>query len=410
MKIDLTNYKKAFVWLWLPKHADPIYVGKIVPQENIYTFRYDNEYLNNPEAIALSPFELPLEPKIFVPQGLNNIASCLRDAAPDAWGRRVINNELNVLETTELVYMLLSASNRVGALDFQFSDKEYIPRNTENVELTQLMQAAAYIDENKELPKELENVILHGTSIGGARPKAFIKFNDHKGFIAKFSSSSDYYNVIKSEFVGMRLAKLAKLDVADVQLHNVMKKDVLLIERFDRDLIGKNFCRKQMLSGLSLLKLNEMEARYASYPDLAEVIRMYFAKPKKDLPELYKRLAFNILIGNNDDHARNHSAFWDGEHLQLTPAYDLCPQPRIGQESTQAMAINGIYGNASKLSNIVSIAEHFQLSKNEAEDINENLIQSVRDNWQQVCDEGKLTKLEQSQLWGKSIFNTFVFE
>jgi Uncharacterized protein related to capsule biosynthesis enzymes len=410
MKIDLINYTKAYVWLWLPRHADPVYVGKISPQENIYTFKYDREYLNNPDAIALSPFELPLEQKSFVPEGLNNIASCLRDAAPDAWGRRVINNELNVLETTELVYMLLSGSNRVGALDFQFSNKEYLSRNIENIQLSQLMQAATYVDENKQLPKELENIILHGTSIGGARPKAFIDFPKNKGFIAKFSSTSDYYNVIKAEFVGMRLANLAKLNVANVKLHKVMKKDVLLIERFDRVFIDGAVYKKQMLSGLSLLKLNEMEARYASYPDFAEVIRMHFYNPKKDLPELYKRLAFNILIGNNDDHARNHSAFWDGKNLELTPAYDLCPQPRIGRQSTQAMAINGIDGNSSRLVNILTIADKFQLSNSEAKSINEDLIQSIRDNWEQVCDEGNLTKLEQSQLWGKSIFNPFVFE
>ncbi len=409
MKIDLANYKKAFVWLWLPKQVDPIYIGRILQRENIYTFAYDQDYLNSSAAIALSPFELPLEQKIYAPTGLNNIASCLRDAAPDAWGRRVINNELNVLETTELVYLLLSGSNRIGALDFQFSNKEYSPRNTENVELSQLMQAANYIDQNQQLPKELENIILHGTSIGGARPKAFIN-HDHAGFIAKFSSTSDHYNVIKTEFVGMRLAKLLNLNVANVSLQKVMNKNVLLIERFDREFIGNHVYRKQMLSGLSILRLNEMEARYASYPDFAEVIRMQFCDPKKDLLELYTRLAFNILIGNNDDHARNHSAFWDGKSLSLTPAYDLCPQPRIGQESTQAMAINGAYGNLSKLSNIVTIANKFQLSSIEAESINDTLIQSIKDNWQQTCEEAKLTKLEQSQLWGKSIFNPFVFE
>lgn len=409
MKIDPANFKKAFVWLWLPKHYEPVYIGEIQPRENIYTFKYDQNYINNPEAVPLSPFELPLVSKTFVPSGLNNINSCIRDSCPDAWGRRIINNELNVLETTELVYMLLSGSNRIGALDFQFSNTEYIPRNFENVDLIQLMEAASYIDQNKSLPNELANVILHGTSIGGARPKAFVN-QGNTAFIAKFSSTTDYYNVIKAEFVGMRLAKLLGINVADVELRNVMKKDVLLVKRFDRVAVGTKVTRKQMLSGLSILGLNEMEARYASYTDLAESIRMTFRNPNVYLHELYKRLAFNILIGNNDDHARNHSAFWDGKHLDLTPAYDLCPQPRLGFESTQAMAINGSYGNASKLSNIITTADQYHLTKEQALVVHADLIDGIKNKWQQVCDEGELSKLESDQLWGKSVFNPFAFE
>lgn len=149
----------------------------------------------------------------------------------------------------------------------------------------------------------------------------------------------------------MRLASLISLNVPHVQLKSVLGKNVLLVECFDRNKTFQGITRNIILSGLSLLGLNELEARYASYRDLADLIRQQFSDPSKDLAELYKRLIFNILIGNTYDHARNHSAFWDGSRLKLTPVYDLCPQPRAGREVTQAMAIEGKEGNFSTLNN-----------------------------------------------------------
>ena len=118
-------------------------------------------------------------------------------------------------------------------------------------------------------------------------------------------------------------------------------KDVLLVERFDRAKTKDDWTRKAMVSALTLFGLDEMMARYASYEDLAEIIRHRFTSPKATLHELYGRLVFNILCGNTDDHARNHAGFWDGEHLTLTPAYDICPQSRSGNVASQAMLIVG---------------------------------------------------------------------
>ena len=135
----------------------------------------------------------------------------------------------------------------------------------------------------------------------------------------------------------MRLAHIAGLNVAPVELARVANKDVLLIERFDHQQKGEDWSRKAMISALTLLGLDEMMAQYASYETLAEIIRYRFIDPKNTLRELFSRLAFNILCGNTDDHARNHAAFWDGHSLTLTPAYDICPQGCAGNEASQAM-------------------------------------------------------------------------
>jgi len=135
----------------------------------------------------------------------------------------------------------------------------------------------------------------------------------------------------------MRLAKIAGLTVAPVSLTKASNKDVLLIERFDRLKQSDRWQRKIMLSALTLLGLDEMMARYASYEDFAQIIRYGATDAQATLKEIFSRMVFNILCGNTDDHARNHAVFWDGNMLALTPAYYICPQGRNGREASQAM-------------------------------------------------------------------------
>lgn len=400
-----SNTNQAFVWIWLPQQIEPVVAGKIVLDNDRFHFVYGRSYLQRENAIALSPLELPLQKGTFEPSGLNIIHSCLRDAAPDAWGRRVIGYKYPKRRTNELDYMLLSGSQRIGALDFQQDNEYYQPRINGVPSLKQLLQAAESVEKREPLPAELDNALLHGTSVGGARPKALVK-NCDQHYIAKFSASTDYYDIVKTEFVAMRLAALAGLNVAEVQLQQVMGKDILLVKRFDR---GDQQTRRLMLSGLSLLQLNEMEARYASYQDLADIIRRHFDKPKETLKELYKRIVFNILIGNTDDHARNHSAFWDGQSLQLTPAYDICPQLRTGQEATQAMILNGESGNFSTLKNVLSICETYRLKQEEAKQIINQQVSIIKTHWDNLCEEAKLGEVERQRLWGTAILNPYCF-
>ena len=207
----------------------------------------------------------------------------------------------------------------------------------------------------------------------------------------------------------MRLAAKAGLDVASVRLENVAGKDVLLIERFDRIRTNDGWTRKAMVSALTLFGLDELMARYASYQDLAEIIRHRFTSPKATLHELYGRLAFNILCGNTDDHARNHAGFWDGERLTLTPAYDICPQSRSGNEASQAMLIVGDK-RMSTLANCLEAAPHFQLDASATEDIIAQQIGTIRDAWHEICEEADLTEIER-RLFGRRIFlNESIFD
>jgi serine/threonine-protein kinase HipA len=283
-----------------------------------------------------------------------------------------------------------------------------VPRGTETASLQQLVQAADLIDKGMPLSPELDQAIQHGTSIGGARPKAQIDDGDRK-YIAKFPSTTDLYSVVKAELVAMRLAALCGLHVANVSLTSSLHKDVLLIERFDRVHSKAGWQRNLMVSALTMLELDEMMARYASYEDLAELIRHRFADASATLRELFSRLVFNILCGNTDDHARNHAAFWDGQTLRLTPAYDICPQNRTGREASQAMLILG-EDRMSRISSCLNAAGHFLLSREEAVAIVEHQLTRITGQWDAVCTEAGLNKTDRAFLWGRQFLNPYAFE
>ncbi len=411
-----SEYSEVYVWIWLPEETEPVVAGKLTAVGPTYVFNYGKSYLQRDNAIAIYDAELPLRPGLLPLLPGLIIPGCLRDAAPDAWGRRVILNKkfgnkasgIDPAALDELSYLIESGSDRIGALDFQLSPTDYEPRYASGASLEDLMEATERVEKGIPLTPELAQALQHGTSIGGARPKALIE-SDTRKFIAKFSTSTDFYSVVKAEYAAMRLAAMAGLDVAPVTLESVAGKDVLLVERFDRTARGNRWQRKSLVSALTLLALDEMMARYASYETLAEFVRIKFGNAPGTLYELFSRIVFNILIGNTDDHARNHAAFWDGRMLMLTPAYDICPQSRHGRTATQAMLIMG-NNRSSRIVTCIAAAPQFLLSEEEAIDIIEKQITCIKQNWSIVCDEASLSEVDRNLLWGNQILNPYVFE
>ncbi|WP_298273365.1 type II toxin-antitoxin system HipA family toxin [Geobacter sp.] len=411
-----SEYSEVYVWVWLPGETAPVVAGKLTAMGPTYVFNYGKSYLQRDNAIAIYDAELPLRPGLIPLLPGLSIPGCLRDAAPDAWGRRVILNKkfgskasvIDPAALDELSYLIESGSDRIGALDFQRSPTQYEPRYASAASLEELIAATERVEKGIPLTPELAQALQHGTSIGGARPKALIE-SDTRKFIAKFSTSTDLYSVVKAEFIAMRLASMAGLDVAPVSLRSAAGKDVLLVERFDRTATANGWERKGLVSALTLLALDEMMARYASYESLAELIRTKFRNAPGTLRELFSRIVFNILVGNTDDHARNHAAFWDGLMLMLTPAYDICPQGRHGHTATQAMLITGD-DRSSRLVTCVEAAPHFLLSEEEAMQIIEKQITCIEQNWLKACDEASLSEVDRNLLWGNQILNPYVFE
>jgi serine/threonine-protein kinase HipA len=410
------SHNEAYVWIWLPGQTTPVVAGVLARADDQLVFNYGRSYLARKDAIPIYDTELPLKPGALPLLPGLSMPNCIRDGAPDAWGRRVIINrklgaqdkQIDPIELDELTYLLESGSDRAGALDFQLSPTEFAPRLSADASLDDLLHAADKVEQGVPLNAELDQALFHGSSLGGARPKALITADDRK-YVAKFSSRNDEYSVVKAEYIAMRLAGLVGISVAPVRLVGAARKDVLLIERFDRERTEQRWQRKAMVSALTLFGLDELMARYASYEDLATIIRHRFQAPADTLRELFKRLVFNILCGNTDDHARNHAAFWDGRSLDLTPAYDICPQRRAGNEATQAMLIIGDE-RFSQLSVCLKAAPLFLLSAEAAAALVADQVKTILGRWETVCDEAGLSEIDRQLFWRRQFLNPFAFE
>jgi serine/threonine-protein kinase HipA len=408
---------EAYVWIWLPQATEPVVAGRLQVIGDLVNFNYGQSYLGRDTAIPLYLPELPLRAGLISPLDGMTVAGCVSDAMPDAWGQRVIMQHLLGKAAAGadpavfglLTYLLESGSDRIGTLDFQASAETYVPRGEDGASLEELQRAASLVDERKPLSGGLDSALLHGSSVGGARPKALLADGERR-LIAKFSSSTDTYAVVKGEFAAMELAARAGLDVAKVELEESMGKDVLLVERFDRERAAGVERRRSIVSALSMLELDEMQARYASYADLAQIVRERFTAPKATLRELFARIVFNVLAGNTDDHARNHAAFWDGEMLTLTPAYDICPQPRSGGEASQAMQIAPSGYRMSQLSGCVEAAATYLLNPAEAREIVDHQIETIESQWSEVCDLALMSEAERVYFWRRQFLNAYALE
>lgn len=426
--------KGAYVWIWLPGQTGPVPAGRIFKTGSRYGFAYGAAYLQRPGAISIYAPELPLKVGPQLPQPPLAMASALRDAMPDAWGRRVIAyemlheraagqnkteaapvNEDTLDEIDELTFMLRSGSNRFGALDFQHSSDRYVPREAEPTPLAHLASAAERVERGLPMAPDLAACLLHANSIGGAMPKAQIRGEDAQ-YIAKFGragSGGELFNPVKAEYLAMRLAFEVGLDVPRVRLESAMDSDVLLVERFDRPGYANELDsdeRRAAVSALTLLGLDEMLARYASYEDFAEILRVRGAgSAKAMLAELFGRMTFNVLVGNTDDHARNHACFWDGGRLTLTPAYDIVPQTRVGREGSQAMLVCG-RDRRARLATCLDAAPKFLLSNEQALTIMDKQIRVIARRFDAVCEEAQISDADRRHLLGRQILNDLALE
>jgi len=415
-----TGPSRAYVWVWLPGETNPVVAGSLDARGERVFFNYGRSYLDRGNAIPLYLPELPLQRGRIEPRENLRVAGCIADAGPDAWGQRVILHrrfgriaaDSDPSDLSLLSYLLESGSDRIGALDFQESADTYTARSV-NASLDELVTAAERLEAGEPFSEELDNALLRGSSIGGARPKALLDDGGRK-LIAKFSSTNDPSPIVKAEAVAMELARRVGLDVAQASIMERLGHDVLLVERFDRTSVSGE--RRMMVSALTILGLDEMFSRYATYHELADVIRRRFSSPSETLRELFGRIVFNICVSNTDDHPRNHAAFWNGpesadsSELTLTPAYDICPQNRSGGEAAQAMEIDRSGFRMSQLSGCINAAEIYLLDKEEAREIVDHQIEVIHSDWADAADAAHLTQAERHALWGRQILNAYALE
>ena len=229
---------------------------------------------------------------------------------------------------------------------------------------------------------QVEELLLLGTSMGGARPKAVVQ-DEHGLWIAKFSRNDDRWSHPRVEHGMLSLARACGLSAADSRLETVAERDVLLVRRFDRDRENAGYRRHRMVSALTLLRTGDSPGERGdwSYLLLADEIRRVSAAPRDDLRELFGRICFNAAVSNLDDHPRNHAIVAKGRQWRLSPAYDLTPSPVLALERRDLAMICGRFGRYANRTNLLSEHGRFLLELGGATVIFERVARAVREQW-----------------------------
>ena len=386
---------ECFVYITLPGTTEPVTAARFELSTNangdpLGRFVYGRSYLDRADAVPFDPVELHLSNRVYETIALKGVFGALRDSGPDWWGRRVIERHAGMTQLTELDYLLQSSDDRAGALGFGLGPKPPAPKRAFNkrIDLERLQALADAILNDEELPAnteqaQVEELLLAGTSMGGARPKVVVD-DDEALHIAKFNSpKDDKWNHARVEHAMLTLARSCELTVADSKVVPVGGRDVLLVKRFDRERTDAGYLRARMVSGLTLLRTEDSHQSRDrwSYILLVEELRRVSEDPKRDAVELFRRMCFNALISNTDDHPRNHAMIAKEKPWRLSPAYDLTPMPHVSLERRDLALICGDQGRIINSKNLLSQARRFLLEKGDAERILAEMRTRVETTW-----------------------------
>jgi serine/threonine-protein kinase HipA len=384
----------CYVYITLPSQVESITAGRFTLSTNrqgivIGHFVYGKTYLARNDALPLDPVELKLTTQVYETVAMNGVFGALRDASPDYWGRRVIERHIGKSQLGEMDYLLYSPDDRAGALGFGLNQTPPAPKRTFNqtLDLVKLQGIAAAIIKDEELPVDTAEtqafeLMLAGTSMGGARPKAVVE--DESGLLlAKFNRFDDKWNSARVEHAMLVLARMCGLYTSESRIVTIGNQDVLLVKRFDREKMQNGYTRARMISALTLLKAEDSHRSRDkwSYVLLVEELRRISVIPIEDAHELFKRVCFNALISNLDDHPRNHAFIAREKDWRLSPAYDLTPTTQLSLERRDLAMSCGDAGRFANVQNIISQSGRFLLTKDQAQNIIQEMEEIVRQNW-----------------------------
>jgi serine/threonine-protein kinase HipA len=380
--------------------------ARVRKQKESATFEYDEGWLRHPARFSLEP-ALQLGPGPFHTAADMPMFGAIGDSSPDRWGRtlmrrmerrRAEREGVAPRSLQEIDFLLMVDDEaRLGALRFAdraggpFLREESVNRIPPLVELPRLLSATEHVMEDRDTEEDLRLLFAPGSSLGGARPKASVTERDGHLAIAKFPRKDDETNTVLWEAVALGLAKKSGITVPANRVEIVADKPVLLLRRFDRD--GNR--RIPFLSAMSMLGSRDNETR--SYLEIVDALRQHGSAPKADMEALWRRLVFNILISNTDDHLRNHGFLYAGqEGWRLSPAYDLNPVPTDIKPRILSTAINED-DNTASLPLAMDVAEYFELDADKAREIAEQVGKAVSE-WRDVAARHGLTRAEADRM------------
>jgi serine/threonine-protein kinase HipA len=348
------------------------------------TFRYTDQYLAHPYSYDLDPV-LPKSSGLFQTPAGKPMFSAFADSAPDRWGENLMRREERdraqaagtTPRTLRKADFLLGARDdtRQGAIRFRdpgtrtyySAHHQAVPRL---VAMPRLLHAADRLATGQPADRDIQDLIDAGSSLGGARPKAAVITTSGQLAIAKFPrAGSDDWDVTGWEKLELNLAQRAGLDVSASELVPVDGRHVLIVNRFDRDQTR----RIGFASALTMLEASDGEQH--SYLEIADVIERHSSQPEADLHQLYRRIVFSILTGNTDDHLRNHGFLRHRRGWNLSPAYDLNPNPDTPDRLSTAIDLDS---TDASLDTALSVTGYFRLSASTASTIITGIEQATR--------------------------------
>lgn len=420
----MTSERECYVYIVLPGETDFVTAARFtVAQtrdgEPIGTFVYGKNYLSRGNVVEFDPIELRLGDKPYQTARMNGFFGAIRDAMPDFWGRCVIERNADKAGLDEFDYLMNGPDDRAGALGFGLNKEPPAPRRefsrTLDLQALQEMAEAVLNDSADAIEiqtdaRQVQELLLEGTSMGGARPKAVVE-DDDSLWLAKFSAPQDRWSHPRVEHAFLRLAHACGLNVADSKLVTVGGKDVLMVRRFDREKTEHGYRRQRMVSALTLLKSEDIPAAKKdwSYLLLADEIRRASTSPEADLRELYKRMCFNAMVSNLDDHPRNHALLAKDEGWRLSPAYDLTPTVSIAQDSRLLAMECGSLGRIANKKNLLTACNRFLLNEDQARLIIGEMLQTIRAEWDACLRRAGASKADGKSVSGARLYEGFFY-
>lgn len=364
------------------------------------SFEYTRAWLRHPERFALEP-ALKLGTGVFHTRRGMSVFGAIGDSAPDRWGRMLMRRaaiakaeQENTKASTlfESDYLLgVNDEARQGSLRFSLPQKADVylaPQETATpslINLPKLLSATARYIENDESFDDLRLLLVPGSSLGGARPKASVRDRDGSLAIAKFPNKTDEYDVVIWEAVALVLAEQAGITVPQWRLERVVNQPVLIVRRFDRNAEQ----RIPFLSAMGMLDAQDNEQH--SYLEIAYALAQHGAAPEKDMAELWRRIIFTIMIANTDDHLRNHGFIYERyKGWRLSPIYDINPTPIEVHPRVLTTAID-FDDTRANLDVAMSVASEFKLTHSEAKTIVSEVSHAVK-NWRNTATRYGLTQ------------------
>ena len=417
------NQTECFVYINLPGERLPVTAGKFVLQPDksglpVGRFVYGKSYLARPDKVPIDPVELKLSDRVYETRLLKGVFGALRDAGPDHWGRQVLERRAGKPELSEIDYLLHAPDDGAGALSFGLepTPPAASPGFNQTIDLEPLQRIAMAVANDEPLPDEpykdqVTDLMLVGTSMGGARPKTVVEDNEGL-WIAKFNRDDDKWNHARVEHAMLLLARSCGMTTAASAVVQVGNRDVLLVKRFDREKTGEGYTRARMLSALTLLRAEDTHTSREkwSYPVLAEEVRRISATPRQDACELFLRMCFNALISNIDDHPRNHAAVARGHDWKLSPAYDLTPFAPVSIERRDLAMICGDNGRFANAANLVSQSGRFMLDKDAAATTLDTMQKQIRDSWTEAARRAGVSKSDCDKISGAFVYQGFFYD